>query len=137
VSKRPIRSDRHIHAFLTPNQEVSDMPMVSGVARKDAPGTFATLLIGYRERVGLSQGMLARYSGVDQSYVTKIERGDRLMPGRAVTLALAETLELSARQTDRLLYAAGLAPQRDYQALYEDVERRLAAVVAAATGSTE
>lgn len=65
--------------------------------------------------VGLSQNKLARATGIDPAYVNRIEKGSVVHPSRLVMLQLAEVLELTTNQTDRLLYAAGLATQVDWQ----------------------
>lgn len=70
---------------------------------------FADLLREYRERAGLSQVRLARLSGFDHSYLSRLERGHRA-PTRAAVLRLAKALGLQPVERDRLLMAAGVAP---------------------------
>lgn len=85
----------------------------------------------------MSQMELARLANVDSSYVSLLERGLRPVVTREVVLSFADALELSAAETDCLLFAAGLAPQRDYQSLYERAETRLSVMRAALNGGME
>lgn len=84
-------------------------------------------------RLSISQGALARVVGIDPSYVALMER-DRRNPTRDIVLSIADALDLSAREADQILYAAGLAPQADYQEMYEDCQRRLTAILDLAGG---
>lgn len=93
--------------------------------------TFGAMLRRHRISAGLSQNQVARQSAIDPAYVSRMERDGQSLPRRAVTLALAQTLELTDSQTDRLLFAAGLATRSDYQLLYEEAARRLATIVQA------
>lgn len=88
--------------------------------------TFGQMLRAYRIRAALSQNALARMAGIDPAYVNRIEKG--VFEGhvrRGVVLSLANVLELSDGMADRLLYAAGLAPQGDYQTRAEAAEAKL------------
>ena len=71
----------------------------------------ATLLRTHREASGLSQNELARQAGVDAAYINRIEGRQQWKPSAAVTSALARALGLDDIETDRLLLAAGFAPQ--------------------------
>jgi transcriptional regulator with XRE-family HTH domain len=97
-----------------------------------------------RIRAGLSQNALARTAGVDPAYVNRLEAGrtthdpgarhpaiDRMpSPRRGVVLSLAITLSLSDPETDRFLFAAGLAPAEDWQTRAEFAEARLERILA-------
>jgi transcriptional regulator with XRE-family HTH domain len=72
----------------------------------------------------LSQSALARMAGIDPAYIHRLERGNG-SPSRSVTLALSQVLNLDADETDRFLYAAGLAPQADWQTRAEAAEAKL------------
>lgn len=61
---------------------------------------------------------LARAVGVDPAYILRLEK-DVHSPSRQVVLGIADALGLDGPERDRLLFKAGLAPTRDYQALYE------------------
>jgi transcriptional regulator with XRE-family HTH domain len=77
----------------------------------EAPaGEFATLLHAFRERLGLSCNELARAVGVDPSYISRLERGEREPPRRRVVEGLALALQLALDEQDRLLVSAGYAP---------------------------
>lgn len=87
--------------------------------------TFGGLLREHRLAARLTQAELAYLADCDSSYLSRIELGhyeagrrERRLSRRAV-LALALVLELTVSQTDRLLFAAGLSPQTDYQMLWE------------------
>jgi transcriptional regulator with XRE-family HTH domain len=75
-----------------------------------AAGEFATLLRAFRERRGLSCNELARAVGVDPSYISRLERGEREPPRRRVVEGLALALQLGLDEQDRLLVSAGYAP---------------------------
>lgn len=71
---------------------------------------FPTLLRTFRERVGRSRNNLAQEVGVDPSYLTRIEHGDREPPRQHIVEALARALRLSLPDRNRLLVAGGYAP---------------------------
>jgi transcriptional regulator with XRE-family HTH domain len=71
---------------------------------------FATLLRYYRDRASLSCNELARAVGVDPSYISRLERGEREPPRRPIVERLASSLRLSLEDQDRLLVTAGYAP---------------------------
>jgi len=98
-----------------------DASRVGGITGKrcgGAPSVFGAVLREHRTAAELSQGELARAAGCTTSHVSLLEAGAR-QPSRSIVLALAAALGLTTARTDRLLYAGGLAPQTDYQALYE------------------
>jgi transcriptional regulator with XRE-family HTH domain len=72
----------------------------------------------------LSRSALARMAGIDPAYICRLERGSK-PPSRTVVLALAEVLDISQNETDRFLFAAGLAPQADWQTRAEAAEAKL------------
>ena len=71
---------------------------------------FASLLRYYRDRARLSCNELARAVGVDPSYVSRLERGEREPPRRPIVERLAASLQLELEDQDRLLVTAGYAP---------------------------
>jgi len=71
---------------------------------------FPSLLRSFRERVARSRNNLAHEVGVDPSYLTRIEHGDREPPRQHIVEALARALRLSIQERNRLLVAAGYAP---------------------------
>jgi transcriptional regulator with XRE-family HTH domain len=85
--------------------------------------TFAELLGQYRTMAQLSCNQLGRAVGVDPSYISRLERGEREPPRRAVVLALARALDLPVEQADGLLAVAGYAPD----CLVETMQRLAAA----------
>lgn len=89
--------------------------------------TFGQILRSLRIQRGYSQSELSRRASLDASYVHYLERNDgrRRSPSRDVTLALADALDMSCAERDRLLFIAGLAPERDYQSLWQDAEAAL------------
>lgn len=71
---------------------------------------FPTILRSFRERSGQSRNALAHEVGVDPSYLTRVEHGDRTPPRCHIVEALARALRLSIPERNRLLVAAGYAP---------------------------
>lgn len=71
---------------------------------------FASLLRSYRERSNRSRNNLAHEVGVDPSYLTRIEHGDREPPRQHIVEAVARALRLKIGERNRLLVAAGYAP---------------------------
>jgi transcriptional regulator with XRE-family HTH domain len=71
---------------------------------------FASLLRTFRERAVRSRNNLAHEVGVDPSYLTRIEHGDREPPRQHIVEAISRALRLSVGDRNRLLVAAGYAP---------------------------
>jgi transcriptional regulator with XRE-family HTH domain len=70
---------------------------------------FPTELRRWRTARRLSQLELAVRAGTTQRHVSFIEQG-RSRPGRSVVVRLAESMELTLRERNELLLAAGFAP---------------------------
>jgi len=70
---------------------------------------FAEALRGHRKRRQVSQLELALRAGTTQRHLSFIENG-RSVPGRAMVVRLAESLQLPLRDRNQLLLAAGYAP---------------------------
>lgn len=73
------------------------------------PSQFASRLSWWRKRRGLSQLELAIVAGCSQRHLSFLEIG-RTKPSREMVLRLASALDLSLRQANELLLAAGFAP---------------------------
>src|SRR5207237_2906456 len=71
---------------------------------------FPSLLRSFRKSAGRSRNNLAHEVGVDPSYLTRIEHGDREPPRLHIVEALARALRLSVADRNRLLVSAGYAP---------------------------
>jgi transcriptional regulator with XRE-family HTH domain len=71
---------------------------------------FPSLLRSFRETAKRSRNNLAQEVGVDPSYLTRIEHGDREPPRQHIVEALARALHLSISDRNRLLVSAGYAP---------------------------
>ncbi len=71
---------------------------------------FAALLRGFREDAGRSRNNLAHAVGVDPSYLTRIEHGDREPPRQHIIHAIIRELRLRPIDASRLLVAAGYIP---------------------------
>jgi transcriptional regulator with XRE-family HTH domain len=78
--------------------------------RTGVESQFGELVRRHREVAGLSQNALARLVEVDQSYINRLERGEREPPKRALVARLAEALALTGVERQRLLLAAGHVP---------------------------
>ena len=78
---------------------------------------FSEQLRMLRHKARKSKYRVAQYSGIDQSYILRLENGEKANPSRDVVLMLAFAL---ARNSDavgiddveELLWAAGYAPFR-------------------------
>src|SRR4051794_18150309 len=77
--------------------------------RATDPPPFARELLRWRHARRVSQLELASRAGTTQRYVSFIERG-RSVPGREIVIRLAESLDLTLRERNALLLAAGYAP---------------------------
>jgi len=73
------------------------------------PRPFSRELRRWRDARRVSQLELALRAGTTQRHVSYIEQG-RSRPGRTMVVRLAESLELSLRERNALLLAAGYAP---------------------------
>jgi transcriptional regulator with XRE-family HTH domain len=79
------------------------------VITESTEGGFASALREWRTRRRVSQLELAVRAGTTQRHVSFIESG-RSIPGRAMIIRLAESLEVPIRERNGLLLAAGFAP---------------------------
>lgn len=78
---------------------------------------FGDFLMELRQKAEKSRYRLAQYSGLDQTYIQRLETGHRSSPSRDVVmmiaLALVENSEIvSVHDVDELLLSAGYAPLR-------------------------
>ena len=80
-----------------------------GVTTTGTEPEFARELRRWRNARRISQLELAIRAGTTQRHVSYVEQG-RSRPGRTMVLRLAESLELSLRERNALLLAAGYAP---------------------------
>lgn len=80
------------------------------------PQPFGTELRRWRQRRRVSQLDLALQAGTTQRHLSFIESG-RSVPGRAMVLRLAESLDLPLRNRNMLLLHAGYAPAYPESAL--------------------
>lgn len=80
---------------------------------------FANTLREYRAQARMSQTELARRSGLDHSYVSRLESGYRT-PTRDAVIKLAKAMELSPEKRDRLLASAGFMPMQIQCVLQEE-----------------
>jgi transcriptional regulator with XRE-family HTH domain len=83
---------------------------------------FPTELRRWRSARRLSQLELAVRAGTTQRHVSFIEQG-RSRPGRSVVVRLAESMELTLRERNELLLAAGFAPAFPESPLDDDALR--------------
>lgn len=91
---------------------------------------FGAMLRRLREANGISQNRLAQQAGFDVAVINKAERNG-LVPSRKLVLAMTEALDVSPDDRDRLLFAAGYAPVRDFQGLFDAALARLGAMQSA------
>jgi transcriptional regulator with XRE-family HTH domain len=79
--------------------------------------TFAQELKQLRAKAGKSRYRLAQYSGINEAYILRLERGERANPSRDVVLMLGLALvensdSVAIWDIDGLLLAASYAPLR-------------------------
>jgi transcriptional regulator with XRE-family HTH domain len=78
--------------------------------QQPAGNEFGEQLRRHRERAGLTQTALAKRAGADQSYINRLERGEREPPRRPLVVQLADQLALSQAERQHLLLLAGHLP---------------------------
>jgi transcriptional regulator with XRE-family HTH domain len=88
--------------------------------------SFADVLTALRHGRGLSQSRLAARAGFDHSFIGRLENGSR-QPTRRAVRTIADALDASPPERDRLLLAAGFRPV-DNRHLF-DGEPALAALI--------
>lgn len=81
---------------------------------------FGYLLRQHRKRVGLSQRELAKRIGVDNSYISRLERGERDVSSRDKIIMMIEVMNLSDHDANSLLLTAGFAPINENMPLIGD-----------------
>ena len=101
------------------------MSTTAGVRNRCA---IAPLVRQWRQRRRLSRDQLARAAGVSARELAHVETG-RERPSRELLLALADGLELPARERDGLLSAAGHAPPAAGDADLEPMRAALAGLL--------
>jgi len=77
--------------------------------------TFAETLKKLRSQAGKSRYRVAQYSGLNEAYILRLERGERSNPSRDVVLMLGFALVANSDgiaiwEIDELLLSAGYAP---------------------------
>ena len=78
---------------------------------------FSEKLRMLRHKARKSKYLMAQYSGIDQSYILRLETGEKANPSRDVVLMLAFALAYNSDavgidDVEDLLWAAGYAPFR-------------------------
>lgn len=79
--------------------------------------TFAETLKRLRIKAGKSRYQLWKFSGIDQSYIAKLEDGDKVNPSRSTVVLLGMALLCNCKQIElsdieELLLSADFAPLR-------------------------
>ena len=79
--------------------------------------SFAETLKRLRIKAGKSRYQLWKFSGVDQSYIAKLEKGGKLNPSRSTVILLCMGLlhncnQIDLSEVEELLLAADFAPLR-------------------------
>ena len=92
--------------------------MTSTTTHAPAPGPFSAACRQWRQQRKLSQLELALAADVSQRHVSWLETG-RSQPSRDMVLRLGAALNLSLRDQNTLLHAAGFAPMYRESALNE------------------
>jgi transcriptional regulator with XRE-family HTH domain len=86
----------------------------------ERPSLFGRRLKRWRQLRGLSQFALAEAAGVSARHLGFVEIG-RAQPSRALVLRLGAALDLSLRERNALLLAAGFAPAFEARAISEPI----------------
>ena len=78
---------------------------------------FSEVFRTLRRRAQKSRYRIAQYSGIDQSYILRLETGEKANPSREVVLMLALALvhdsdSVGIHDVEELLMAAGYLPLR-------------------------
>jgi len=78
---------------------------------------FGQLLRQFRIKAGKSRYQLWKFSGIDQSYIAKLENGDKVNPSRSTVVLLGMALLCNCKQIElsdieELLLSADFAPLR-------------------------
>jgi transcriptional regulator with XRE-family HTH domain len=97
-----------VGSMISPTAQLSRAPSASRT-RTGTPPAFGAELRRWRTLRRLSQLELANQAGTTQRHLSFMEQG-RSHPGRAIVLRLAESLRLTLRERNALLFAAGYAP---------------------------
>lgn len=84
--------------------------------------TFGSLLRSFRVRASLSRNALAQRAGIDPSYLSRFEHGQRSTPKRALLDALVRTLNLRGADRSQLMALAGFMPWKWSPSLDEFAE---------------
>ncbi len=76
---------------------------------------FAKTLKKLRTKAKMTRYALAQASSVDPTYLARLERGERVRPGRQLVLRIGQALldnsgQITLEDVDRLLKAAGYGP---------------------------
>lgn len=79
--------------------------------------SFAETLKRLRNKAGKSRYQLWKFSGVDQSYISMLENGEKVSPSRSKVILLGMSLVCNSNRiglsdVEELLLAAGFAPLR-------------------------
>lgn len=95
------------HLSTTPNGMATPLRKRETHPRTYTSPDFGDILRGYRERSGMSQVHLARRAGVNTSFISRMEAGQR-NPIPEKVIALANAMPLSRTERERLLLSAGV-----------------------------
>jgi hypothetical protein len=75
--------------------------------KKNRKPAFNQVLFSYIDRRGMSDSEVYKRAEIDRRHFSKIRSNADYRPGKNTAIALALALELSKKETDRLLSAAG------------------------------
>jgi hypothetical protein len=86
-----------------------DMPSLEleNFIKRNRKPTFSQVLFKYIDKKGTSDSSIYKKAGIDRRHFSKIRSNPDYKPGKNTAIALALALELSKKETDRLLSAAG------------------------------
>ena len=90
---------------------------------------FAVLFRRLRERINRSRYAISKFTGLDQSYLLRLERGDSVQPSRETVIKLAlalvsDTSQVTLQDVNNLLLSAKHAPLLSRGESVSDVDPR-------------
>lgn len=112
-----LRNEIYFETLMGNNFNISTKPIFLLIRVKAMDKTFGRLLMQLRNKANKSRYQLWKFSGIDQSYIAKLESGEKTCPSRATVILLgmgllhnSDQIELS--DIEELLLAADYAPLR-------------------------
>ncbi len=105
------RTDRPVHYACIPPADIADRceshDELEDYIKKTRQPTFRQVLFSFIDSKGARDSDIYKRAGIDRRHFSKIRSNPDYRPGKNSAIALAMALELTKKQTDKLLSAAG------------------------------